>query len=794
MIKQIPYALCSQCPLGHTFNTAVPPYGPKNPRLIVVGEGPGANEAATNVMQPFRGPAGELLRAALRQNNIDPEEVYYTNVTLCWPRGVDDKEAAMPAALEACRGRLAHELTHLPSDVPVLALGKWAQQALGLSTPERWERIRSGQWAIGGLHPAAVLYEPTQAIYLFKLIEKATRPYPFITLPTPGQALTAVDDPFPLPNLNQDLGRICLDIETTSVEWRDPQGYIFLVGILTERGDCWILTRPYLEKPETQAWLRALFTQHGHNIGGHNQKFDVLFLNREFGTPLTVGWDTICMANVLHEGWHKGLKELSTFFFNADDYEARLVKPWLGKGKTYADVPAPQMQEYLLCDLGYNLMLSFKLEDELRKVGRWEWPYLNHDLLQAELLTRIEAHGFAGNLNQVNLEITSMQADADRLKAQVVELSEGHIQNPGSTKQVATYLFDVLRNRVSHRTPKGKPSVDESSLAEYKNIPAISALISYRRVTKLKSSYLENLNQFAHQDKLGVWRVHSTYKHWNVKTHRLSAENPAIQTIPHPDERRDTLPDGSVADYGTRIKSCYVAAPGYSLVSVDGKSWELSGAAAQVSMMGLDDFLCQAFREGKDPHGVVCDMLWGAGNWTKAMRVKEKNCFFGRLYRGSAQAIAKETGLPLKDVEMVVNFLDEKLVGIRQWQDALLEQAKTGQIIIPHFGYVVHFDLITDSVLKDLPKVAVNYTNQGLCSMIMSRAAMLAQPKLTELGAFIVAMVHDSFVAEVPIGKEEKAGEIMLASLEEAGKEITDLIPWRGELEIGPNWGDMNAI
>jgi DNA polymerase I-like protein with 3'-5' exonuclease and polymerase domains len=143
---------------------------------------------------------------------------------------------------------------------------------------------------------------------------------------------------------------------------------------------------------------------------------------------------------------------------------------------------------------------------------------------------------------------------------------------------------------------------------------------------------------------------------------------------------------------------------------------------------------------------------------------------------------------------MVVDFLDANLTGVRQWQDALLEQAKKGYITVPHFNYQIHFDVITHTVLKDLPKVAVNYTNQGLCSMIMSRAAMLAQERVKRFGAHVVVMVHDSFIVEAPKGTENQVGKIMLESLRTAGNEFTDLIPWQGELELGDNWADMKEM
>lgn len=699
--------------------------------------------------------------------------------------------------------------TAIPLGVPVLALDKGAQQELGLTTQERWELLPTGQWAIGGIFPTAVLYEPTKAVHFINLIDKATQPnLGWIYPPT---RIEAIDDPYPLPNLNQDFGRICVDIETTSKEWRDPKGYIFLVGILTERGECWILTRPYLEKPETQTWLRALFTQHGPRIGGHNFKFDVLFLHREFGIPLTVGWDTISMVNTYHESWHKGLKELATFYFDADDYETRLVKPYLGKGKTYEDVPYPQMREYLLCDLGYNLVLSFELEALLKEVGRWEMPYLGHEIPQVNLLTEVEANGFAVDLARIDMEIAAMQVDADKLKAQVIELSEGHIQNPGSKPQVGNYLFNIMGKKVTRRTAKKKaPSVVEEILVEHRDIPAIAALLAWNRVTKLLSSYLVNIKNYVYQDKFGVDRVHPNWKHWNVITHRLSAEAPAIQTIPHKDAKKDTLPqwlfdaaglemregfevieDGVIADYGTTIKSVYVAAPGNVLITMDGSGWEMTVCAG----WSKDPYLTERINANISVHTEICDDMYGQGQWTKAQRVKEKNVYFGWQFCGSVNAFVMETGLPRYIVQRIVDYLNTHCGGVVAWQKEMLQQAKTGSIKIPFFNYEIHFDLITERVLKDLGKNAANYPIQGAGSMLISRAAYLAQPYLWWLGgAGIVALVHDDYTVEAPPHYAYYVAKTMAKYLEVAGKEFNSNIAWNAEFKIGPNWATQKEL
>ena len=72
---------CHKCNLG--CGTAVPGYGPKHPKLIVISDYPGAKE--TEEGRPMVGRSGQLLRNALRGLvGIDPErDVFYATVIRC---------------------------------------------------------------------------------------------------------------------------------------------------------------------------------------------------------------------------------------------------------------------------------------------------------------------------------------------------------------------------------------------------------------------------------------------------------------------------------------------------------------------------------------------------------------------------------------------------------------------------------------------------------------------------------------------------------------------------------------
>lgn len=76
-------ASCERCELCRTRKNTVFGSGSVNTPLVIVGEGPGADEDEQGL--PFVGKAGQLLTQILTAGGIDRESVYITNVVKCRP-------------------------------------------------------------------------------------------------------------------------------------------------------------------------------------------------------------------------------------------------------------------------------------------------------------------------------------------------------------------------------------------------------------------------------------------------------------------------------------------------------------------------------------------------------------------------------------------------------------------------------------------------------------------------------------------------------------------------------------
>jgi len=74
--------VCTRCPLHRERLMAVPGEGPRNPRLVLVGEASGRGGLQG---QPFVGRAGKLLDEALCEAGLERKDLFITSVVKCRP-------------------------------------------------------------------------------------------------------------------------------------------------------------------------------------------------------------------------------------------------------------------------------------------------------------------------------------------------------------------------------------------------------------------------------------------------------------------------------------------------------------------------------------------------------------------------------------------------------------------------------------------------------------------------------------------------------------------------------------
>lgn len=150
---------CTRCRLCEGRTKVVFGAGHPEARLMLVGEGPGADEDRQGL--PFVGAAGELLTRIVQAIEMTREEIYIANVVKCRPPGNRDPQ---PDEVAACRSYLDKQIAIVRPQI-LVAMGRTAAQAL-LGNDSPIGRMR-GQWfQVQGIptmvtyHPAALLRNP----------------------------------------------------------------------------------------------------------------------------------------------------------------------------------------------------------------------------------------------------------------------------------------------------------------------------------------------------------------------------------------------------------------------------------------------------------------------------------------------------------------------------------------------------------------------------------------------------------------------------------------------------------
>lgn len=150
---------CTACPLHKGRNKFVFGKGNPNADVMVIGEGPGADEDAHG--EPFIGRAGKLLTDILAAIKFTREEVYIANIVKCRPPGNRTPDAK---EIETCIPYLHHQINLIKPSF-ILLLGTTAAHGL-LQTKEQLGAMRGKVFSYGSAkvmvtyHPAALLRNP----------------------------------------------------------------------------------------------------------------------------------------------------------------------------------------------------------------------------------------------------------------------------------------------------------------------------------------------------------------------------------------------------------------------------------------------------------------------------------------------------------------------------------------------------------------------------------------------------------------------------------------------------------
>jgi DNA polymerase I len=609
--------------------------------------------------------------------------------------------------------------------------------------------------------------------------------------------------------------RFSVDTETTSTDQMNAS----LVGVsLAEaEGRAVYLPTPMPDGTQTAAVLdaiRAPLEDEAVTKIGHNLKYDLVVLRRHGVGVRGPLFDTMVAHYLIApEATHK-LDDVASFYLN---YRPQPIEELIGTGKnqrSMRDVPIEEVGPYACEDADVALrlvpILRAKLEEDglLAIAEDIEFPLI-------PVLADMEMAGVRvdeGVLKEIGAELGRA---LERLEGEILQLA-GRPFTIGSPKQIAEVLFnppptdeeraaaarwaeEVADPKAAGKTKKqlqeerptfglglqplektgsGEPSTNErvlSELATEHPLPAL--LLDWRRLAKLKSTYVDKLPELVHPE---TGRVHTDFNQAVTATGRLSSSNPNLQNIPIRTEQ------------GREIRRAFVAEPGNQLVSADYAQIELR----IIAHMSGDAGLIAAFREGLDIHTATAARVFDVplGAVTRFMRDRVKQVNYGIPYGISAFGLAQRLRIGTKEAQKLIDSYRASYPDVGRFLDGLLEEARVKGYVETLLGrrrYVPQINSRNPTERALAERIAVNMPVQGTQADMIKKAMVAIHSRLQAEGwqSRMILQVHDELVFEAPEGEVEALSALVT---EEMMGALPLSVPIVVEIGTADNWLDAH--
>ncbi|MCC6563196.1 MAG: DNA polymerase I [Xanthomonadales bacterium] len=442
----------------------------------------------------------------------------------------------------------------------------------------------------------------------------------------------------------------------------------------------------------------------------------------------------------------------------------------------FADVDLDTATNYAAEDADITLRLHQVLQAKLASVPALKRVYDEIEMPLVPVLARMEARGILIDAQRLREQTQVLRRRMHEIATRAQALV-GHSFSLDSPKQLQAVLYDELKLPVLAKTPTGQPSTNEdaiSDLAEQHELPRL--ILDYRGAAKLANTYTEKLPG---QINPRTGRVHTSFHQATAQTGRLSSTDPNLQNIPIRTED------------GRRIRSAFIAAPGFVLVAADYSQIELRIMAH----LSGDEGLLRAFRDGIDVHRATAAEVFGvaADAVSSDQRRAAKAINFGLMYGMSAFGLAKQIGVGRGEAQDYVNRYFQRYPGVRAFMDDIRERARRDGYVETVFGRRLYLNEIHSrnaAQRAGAERAAINAPMQGTAADVIKRAMLAVDAWLGGRDdARMLLQVHDELVFEVRPGAVEE----LSAGLRERMMAAAELrVPLEVGIGAGANWDEAH--
>jgi DNA polymerase-1 len=354
---------------------------------------------------------------------------------------------------------------------------------------------------------------------------------------------------------------------------------------------------------------------------------------------------------------------------------------------------------------------------------------------------------------------------------QIFSYSDGPF-NINSTKQLGELLFEKLGLPPVKKTKTGY-STNADVLEKLKNQhPIIPAIMDYRMLTKLKSTYADGLMKVVCQDG----RIRTTFQNLVTATGRLSSTEPNLQNIP------------VRTDLGAEIRKMFIPKPGCVLVDADYSQIELRVLAH----IAQDETMQRAFQTGLDIHTVTASQVFAVDQdqVTSLMRRHAKAVNFGIVYGISEYSLAEDIGVSWYEAKEYIESYLANYPGVKAYMGQVVVDAREKGYTQTMYGrrrYIPELKSSNFNIRSGAERIALNTPIQGTAADLIKLAMIRVDRALREHfpEADLILQVHDELIVECPAEIAQQVAELVSLQMQQVA-ELS--VPLLAEAKWGKSW------
>ncbi len=534
-----------------------------------------------------------------------------------------------------------------------------------------------------------------------------------------------------------------------------------------------------LDETEVLKAITPIFENNAIRKIAQNIKFDTMILRQHGIKVKNIYFDTMIASFLINSNSSQhNLDNLAREYLN---YKMVSIEEIIGKGKQQklmTDLFENEVFKYACEDADITMKLMHILSPKLKEL-QLEDLFYSIEMPLVSVLMEMEEQGATLDLQLLNDLSKELSEKIEKFQHKIFK-EAGEEFNLNSPQQLGNIMFDKLEihKQLNMRTPKktktGQYSTSEQILERYSQHPLPNNILAYRKLAKLKNTYVDALPNLL---KKKTGRVHTSYNQTIAATGRLSSINPNLQNIPIRTE------------IGSQMRKAFKPAQSNTVIlSADYSQIELR----MMAHLSGDEKMRESFENDLDIHQATAAQIFNIPleEVNSDHRRKAKEINFGIIYGMSKYGLSNRLEISVQEAEQFIFEYFATYPKIQEFmQQTILSANQNGYVVtMKNRRRYLPQIMSSNRQLREFgERISINTPIQGSAADLIKMAMIDVHFEMHKRGlqSKMILQVHDELVFEVPESEIDKMKNLVKEKMESA---IKLSVPIKVDMGIGDNW------